>query len=319
MEGDFFSLQMNFQHHPEAGSTAYGSIAMLIDISRILGSTNRYLANGGVKGDTHFPWHASSALSRIRHELDFWAQGNGDLFMDIGTVIARSDNAILLLSKMIFHLIHCLVYRPFLPVVLAELQGSGQHQSWQVEATNLCFLHANAIIETVLLVKQTASVDWPSLVGYCLATAGTVHIHGLHYGGQEREVYSTSGDFLSQEMHLLSELRYKWAGMQHQKDTLQNVFVCHSDLVKTLASNPLQFSPVFHLEDFFDRYPGRYFDGAHATLLDIVVEAPQRRYVLSTSELSRELTSTALRQGSVLSPTQCYPASLHLRCSLILK
>ena len=277
VEGEFFSMQMNFQHHPETGQIAYGSIAMLIDIARILGSTNKYLANGGVKGDTHFPWHASSALSRIRQELDFWASGNRDLFMDVGVIAARSDSVVLLLSKLIYHVIHCLVYRPFLPVDLAELQGSGQHQSWQIEATNLCFLHANAIIETVLLAKQTASIEWPSFVGYCLATAGTVHVHGAHYGGQERGFYSMSADFLSQEMQLLSDLRYKWAGVQHQKDTLQNVYLCHSDLVKTLASNPLRFSPVFHLEDFFDRYPGRYFDGAHVTLTDITVDAPQKR------------------------------------------
>ena len=279
VEGELFSMQMNFQHHPETGQIAYGSIAMLIDIARILGSTNRYLANGGVKGDTHFPWHASSALSRLRHELDFWVSGNRDLFMDLGAVLSRADNVTLLLSKLIYHVIHCLIYRPFLPVDLAELQGSGQHQSWQIEATNLCFLHANAIIETCLLSKQNTSIEWPSFVGYCLATAGTVHVHGVHYRGQEREVYSMSADFLSQEMQMLSDLRYKWAAIQHQKETLQKVYLCHSDLVKSLASNPLRFSPVFHLEDFFDRYPGNTFDGAHFTLPDIAVEAPPTRCV----------------------------------------
>ena len=279
LEGDFFSIHMNFQHHPETGQIAYGSIAMLIDIARILGSTNKYLANGGVKGDKHFPWHASSALSRIRQELEVWASGNHELFRDLNAVLSRPDNIALMLSKLIFHLIHCLVYRPFLPIDLAELQGSGQHQSWQIEATNLCFIHANAIIETILVAKQSASIEWPSFVGYCLSSAGTVHVHGAHYRGQEREVYSLSADFLSQEMQMLSELRYKWAGIQHQKDTLQNLYVCHSDLVKTLASSPLRFSSVFHLEDFFDRYPGRFFDGAHVSLRDVTVEAPQSKLV----------------------------------------
>lgn len=277
VEGEYFSANMNFQHHPDTGSIVQGSIVMLIDIARILGITNKYLANGGVKGDTHFPWHSSSALSKIRHELDYWASGNQDLFMDLDGLFARSDNVILFLSKLLYHVIHCLVYRPFLPVDLAELQGSGQHQSWQIEATHLCFLHANAVAEATAVARQITSMEWPAFVGYCLATAGTVHVHGVHYKGHDGELFLRSAEYLSQEMQMLSELRYQWASVQHQKDTLQNIYVCHSDLVKSLASNPLRFSPVFHLEDFFDRYPGRFFDGAHITFSNAVVDAVHER------------------------------------------
>jgi hypothetical protein len=35
----------------------------------------------------------------------------------------------------------------------------------------------------------------------------------------------------------------------------------------------MRFSPVFQLEDFFDRYPGQVFDGAHVTFTDIQVES----------------------------------------------
>ena len=44
----------------ELGKKSQGSSGMLIDIVRILGITNRYLAAGGVKGDSHFPWHSLS-------------------------------------------------------------------------------------------------------------------------------------------------------------------------------------------------------------------------------------------------------------------
>jgi len=181
------------------------------------------------------------------------------------------------LSKLIYHLIHCLIYRPFLPSDLAELAGTGQHQSWQIEATNLCFLHANAIAELVELGKQSASIEWPAFVGYCICTAGTVHVHGAHYkGGREGEVFSASADFLSREMQQLSELRYAWSSVQHQRETLQTIYGCHSDLVKSLASNPMRYSPVFHLEDFFDRYSdlGQFFDGAHISFADVVAPSP---------------------------------------------
>lgn len=129
--------------------------------------------------------------------------------------------------------------------------------------------------------KQSATIEWPAFVGYCICTAGTVHVHGSHYkGGREGEVFSASADFLSREMQQLSELRYAWSSVQHQRETLQTIYGCHSELVKSLASNPMRYSPVFHLEDFFDRYSdlGQFFDGAHISLADILVDPTHDTY-----------------------------------------
>ncbi|KAL2071824.1 hypothetical protein VTL71DRAFT_13059 [Oculimacula yallundae] len=275
VEGEFFQNGSNLQYHSGSGQKSQGSSGMLIDIVRILGITNRYLAAGGVKGDSHFPWHSLSNLSKIRQDLDIWASGTQDVFSSIDTLFGQPDSTTLVLSKLIYHLIHCLIYRPFLPIDLAELAGTGQHQSWQIEATNLCFLHANAIAELVELGKQSSAIEWPAFVGYCICTAGTVHVHGTHYkGSRQDEVFSNSSDFLSREMQQLSELRYAWSSVQHQRDTLQTIYGCHSELVKSLASNPMRYSPVFQLEDFFDRYSdlGLFFDGAHISFEDILPE-----------------------------------------------
>lgn len=124
-------------------------------------------------------------------------------------------------------------------------------------------------------------MEWPAFVGYCICTAGTVHVHGTHYrGSREGEVFSASADFLSREMQQLSELRYAWSSVQHQRETLQTIYGCHSELVKSLASNPMRYSPVFHLEDFFDRYSdlGQFFDGAHISFADILVDPSQEPY-----------------------------------------
>ncbi|KKK17304.1 Zn(II)2Cys6 transcription factor [Aspergillus ochraceoroseus] len=244
--------------------------ALLVDITRILGVTHRYLAAGGVKGDSHFPWHALSNLSKIRQELDLWAAGTHDLFASIEALFGHPESTLLLLSKLIYHLVHCLLYRPFLPIDLAELRGSGQHQSWQIEATTLCFSHANAIAELVELARHAPRIEWPALVAYCLTVAGTVHIHGVHYHGRhDGEVFASSPDFLAREMHQLVWLRQSWSGVQHQRDLLQTLSVCHADLVRTLAVRPVRFAPVFHLEDFLDRYPGLVIDGSHVRLIDI--------------------------------------------------
>ncbi|OGM44365.1 Zn(II)2Cys6 transcription factor [Aspergillus bombycis] len=246
-----------------------GAATLLVDITRILGVTHRYLAAGGVKGDSHFPWHALSNLSKIRQELDIWAAGTQDLFASIEALFGHPESTLLLLSKLIYHLVHCLLYRPFLPIDLAELRGTGQHQSWQIEATTLCFSHANAIAELVELARHAPRIEWPDLIAYCVCTAGTVHIHGVHYNGREGEVFASSADFLAREMSQLIWLRHSCSGVQHQREMLQTISACHADLVRTLAARPVRFAPVFHLEDFFDRYPGLAVEGAHVRLVDI--------------------------------------------------
>ena len=284
IEGDFFNSGSNLQYLQGSGKKFQGSTGMLIDIARILDITNRYLAAGGVKGDSHFPWHSLSNLSKIRQDLDTWASGTAELFSNPTALFGQADSTILVLSKLIYHVIHCLIYRPFLPIDLSELAGTGQHQSWQIEATNLCFLHANAIAELIDLGKQAGTVEWPEFVGYCICTAGTVHIHGAHYNkhgiSSGSEVFSSSAEFLSMEMQQLSELRYAWASVQHQREVLQGIYNAHSELAKSMANNAMGYSHAFHLEDFFDRYSNIggpdgqsfSFDAANLSLSDVMVD-----------------------------------------------
>lgn len=276
-EGNYFCNGTNAPLTTGSGRIDQGSASMLIEIVRVLGITNRYLLQGGLKGDSHFPWHSQSNLSRIRQSLDAWAANSRDAFSSLEALFGQPESSTLVLSKLIYHLIHCLIYRPFLPIDLTELAETGQHQSWQMEATNLCFLHANAVAELVEIGRGSSLTDWPAFVGYCLCTAGTVHVHGAHYTAKDGDVFARSAEFLSREMAQLSDLRITWAGVQHQRETLQTVYGFHSQLVKSLASNPLRFSPVFQMEDFFDRYPGQYIDGAHVTFSEIIVDSLHER------------------------------------------
>lgn len=277
-EGEFFNVGPNIQCSSDPQRKGQEAPSLLIDIVRILGIANRYLAAGGVKGDSRFPWHIHSTLSQIRQELDIWAGGTQDMFVSLEAIFGHPECTTLLLSKLIYHLVYCLIYRPFLPIDLFELRGTGQHQSWQIEATNLCFLHSNAIAELVELARNASSnLEWPPFVGYCIYTAGTVHIHGVHYDGEDKEVFSSSADFLAREMNQLTWLQSIWAGIGHQRELLQAIHDFHSNLVKSLASSPMRFFPVFHLEDFFDRYPSHTFDGSHVCSTDIPIETSSNR------------------------------------------
>lgn len=322
IEGEFFQAGSNLQHFQGSGKKSQGSTGMLIDITRVLGTTNRYLAAGGVRGDSHFPWHSLSNLSKIRQDLDTWASGTDDVFSSLETLFGQADSTILVLSKLIYHLVHCLIYRPFLPIDLAELAGNGQHESWQIEATNMCFLHANAIAELIELGKQTSTIEWPAFVGYCICTAGTVHIHGAHYSKQgaigEMNVFSSSAHFLSRGMQHLSELRYAWASVQHHRETLQGIYNAHAELVKTLTGNSMRYTPSFHLEDFFERYANIggpngqtfHFDAANLSLSDATVDFTADTYSghdLYAPRSTDEMDRPGLKRKNTASSTRTRP------------
>lgn len=99
-------------------------------------------------------------------------------------------------------------------------------------------------------------------------------------------MFSSSAEFLSREMQQLSELRYAWASVQHQRETLQAIYNAHAELVKSLANNSVRTSPSFHLEDFFDRYANAgligqnfNFDAATLGFGDAVVDFTVDSYV----------------------------------------
>lgn len=155
----------------------------------------------------------------------------------------------------------------------------------------MCFLHANAIAELIDLGNNASGMEWPAFVGYCICTAGTVHVHGVHYsvgGGSPGDMnfFGASADFLSREMQQLSELRYAWASAQHQRETLQGIYNAHAELVKSMSGNPMRYTPGFHLEDFFDRYTNIggtggqsfHFDAANLSLSDVVIDVTAEAY-----------------------------------------
>jgi hypothetical protein len=273
-DGEFFTSVSahNYVGQDKAVRSAH---PIFIDIVRILGLMNRYLAAGGLKGDSHFPWHSLSNLSKIRQELDGWASDTQETYANLDEIFRQPESTALLLSKLIYHVIHCVIYRPFLPVDLNELSGTSQHQSWQIEATSMCFLHANAIAELADIWKSSTVLEWPAFVGYCICTAGTIHVHGAHYQQRKGEIFSDSAELLSREMRHISELRLLWNGVQHQLDTLQMIYVAHAELVKSIGTNSIRFSPAFNYEDFFDRYQGKLFDGSYLTFNELDFDAPR--------------------------------------------
>jgi len=233
---------------------------LLIDVVRILGCTIRYTQSGGVKGDSHFPWHTASNLSRIRNELNAWASTR-----DLREGVPPTPDATsLFLARSVWHVIHCLMYRNFLPIDLAELDGNGTQQAWQMEATKVCFQHANALVDLISVGAMTPAIEWPAFAGFSLITAASVLVHGVFYKGSEafRRCRENLVTVLTQVRALIGV----WSCMRQQLCMLKKLYLCHEKLVSSYSPQKRPAS-VFHLDDFFDRYGGG-FEACHVPFFE---------------------------------------------------
>jgi hypothetical protein len=167
-EGPFFSATTFRSSTPGIGPPM--SIeAAFIGIISILGRATSYLQHGGVKGDTHFPWHSNSKLASLRSELTVWMSSVPQRLQNSGS-LDQSELNIASLTINCYHLIHCLIFRDFLPVDYQResiaASSSAVHRTWQAETTEACIQNANEIA-TILQAAQSDSIgNIPPFIGY---------------------------------------------------------------------------------------------------------------------------------------------------------
>lgn len=254
---------------------------LLVDVVRILGRTIRYIQSGGVRGDSHFPWHSASNLSRIRSELNAWAAAR-----DLRDGVPPTPDATsLFLARSVWHAIHCLIYRSFLPIDLAELDGNGTQQAWQMDATKVCFQHANALVDLIAVGALTPAIEWPAFTGFSLITAASVLVHGVFYRGSD--AFRRCRGNLAAVLAQVRALTAIWSCMRQQLCTLRKLYRSHEELVATYGPphrrSAAAAASVFPLDDFYDRYGGG-FEACHVPFfearegdVDLYVRPPRPR------------------------------------------
>jgi hypothetical protein len=140
-----------------------------IGIVSILGRATSYLQRGGVKGDTHFPWHSNSELASLRTELATWYASAPQRYQSPGGVVNQSDASMTLLTMNCYHLIHCLIFRDFLPVDYQRESNSttttAVHRTWQAETAEACISSANEIGNILQVTQNTSGANVPPFVG----------------------------------------------------------------------------------------------------------------------------------------------------------
>jgi hypothetical protein len=173
LEGPFFSPTTFRSSTPGLGPIS--AEMAFIGIVSILGRATSYLQHGGVKGDTHFPWHSNSELALLRAELATWYSSVPQRYQSPGEM-SQSNAAMGLLTINCYHLIHCLIFRDFLPVdyqresnsttttTTTTTAAAAVNKTWQAETAEACISSANEI-GNILQVTQNAGANVPPFIG----------------------------------------------------------------------------------------------------------------------------------------------------------
>lgn len=167
-EGPFFSATTFRSSTPGIGPPM-SMEAAFIGIMSILGRATSYLQHGGVKGDTHFPWHLNSKLASLRSELTVWMSSVPQRLQNTGS-LDQSELTIACLTINCYHLIHCLIFRDFLPVDYQResmaTPSSAVHRTWQAETTEACIQNANEIAIILQAAQSNTTGNIPPFIGY---------------------------------------------------------------------------------------------------------------------------------------------------------
>jgi hypothetical protein len=140
--------------------------AAFIGILSILGRATSYLQTGGVKGDTHFPWHPNSKLATLRSELAVWWSSVAQQHQVLEFIsFDEPPQRTLFFAIQIYHLVQCLLCREFLPIdyqlEITSVQSPG---NWQAETIEQCLSHADEIASS-LQSLQSDVVSFPPFMG----------------------------------------------------------------------------------------------------------------------------------------------------------
>ncbi|KAK1707488.1 hypothetical protein BDP67DRAFT_622086 [Colletotrichum lupini] len=160
------SLAVECEPPSERADNPDNGLQKMVWVAHILSDANRYLLVTDPTTQAAF-----AHRHKIRHDLDQWAaeiSRNPDyLYQDPRGAEANT----MLECQIIYHLVHCLIYRPLLPLHLSEPAGAMMIQHWVIEATEVAFRHATAIIELIDHAMQTKLLELPAFISFCIFTS----------------------------------------------------------------------------------------------------------------------------------------------------
>ncbi|KAK1994580.1 fungal-specific transcription factor domain-containing protein [Colletotrichum falcatum] len=233
----------------------------LVWAAYILSDANRYLL---VTEPT--TQEAYGHRHKIRRDLDLWAADVSRAPDHPSQLFDGPEANVLLECRIIYHLIHCLIYRPLLPLHLGEPAGAMMIQHWVAEAAEIGFRHATAILDLVDQTLQTKPHHLPPFISYCIFTAGTIHAHGVKYANDHQglgiglnsfnssplaaESFAGSSELLNKGMQQLSAIGNEFESARLYRQRLDELAKEH---IHMSSNNVAGYAPS-RSNKFFNRY-----------------------------------------------------------------
>ncbi|KXH30056.1 fungal specific transcription factor [Colletotrichum simmondsii] len=258
------SLTVECEPTSERADNLDNGLQKMVWVAHILSDANRYLLVTDPTTQAAF-----AHRHKIRHDLDQWAaeiSRNPDyLYQDPRGAEANT----MLECQIIYHLVHCLIYRPLLPLHLSEPAGAMMIQHLVIEATEVAFRHATAIIELIDHSMQTKLLKLPAFISFCIFTAGTIHVHGMHYTNDRQdqgggiglpsfasspmaaETFASSSELVSKCLYQLSAIGNEAESSRSSRAYLEELTKEHA---KLLGKGAAGYIPS-QTNKFFNRYP----------------------------------------------------------------
>jgi len=129
---------------------------------------------------------------------------------------AKCNSSMTVLTIACYHLIHCLIFRDFLPVDYqresSDTSTAAVHRTWQAETAEACISNANEI-GNILQLVQNGQDPVPPFTGFCAFIAATIHLHGWHWNIPQ--ISAGSKEYLTLELRFLLGTKKMWAGLDN--------------------------------------------------------------------------------------------------------
>ncbi|KAM5343660.1 hypothetical protein ACJ41O_012197 [Fusarium nematophilum] len=217
---------------------------MFTGIVKLLGKSTHYLQKGGVQGDSHFPWHQHSNLSKLVEELGRW-RDRVESVVSFQSLDCSNETDVnrFYLSWFLYHAIMVRVYRQFLPLIMAHRTSDDEASDpWQQETARKCVDHA-VTMSKLCDQAQSHGYSWPFFTSYYdFATGSVPHLVTI----VERLVAMQGRNPL----------------VEHQCEMLRRMYKRHVGMIKEYCSGTLVTTNI-HLTQFYKRYPEGEFDPSH--------------------------------------------------------
>lgn len=195
-----------------------GQFALLVLMACVLGRCARYMLDNRQAMNEHPPFNPHSdyvTISSVLLYYESYIDAGSSLDDVVRTEMLEKDGLIdqqmvghMILSRVLFHLCHCLLNHPFLLRQRVDAATSKTPTTWLARSLNAGVQHADLLTAVFCDAKNIGCRVTTSFYGYCLLISGTIHCLNTH--STDKALQERSMEYLKSDISYLDEIARYW-------------------------------------------------------------------------------------------------------------